>query len=344
MRWTGVHLQSRKDVGRHTQPSGTGTRAFLRDGRASLCAHVHFHLRHAASRPRRPAGAARHALPLPPAAHVRQGSMRGMRGMRGRHGGGRRGGREAARRRGLARVHTGGQERPKSDDEHTVGSLRRESAPGTRACVRSLSSTSPCDGDTTVSARVQTAVSTPCGGSTQGQRVRGHNRRAARRAQSALGLSYTPAFPAHAQAPPPPTPAGGQAGVPQAAAPAPAPAPWRRSDSARHSAPQHSPHTLPAPPPHPLTSRGGGELCPRHLHLPSTARAHHDAYLPSTCNASTSVLPLRTMQRDRRGAERAARRGAARAARTQAHARYHLGVISAPVHSASTSRSNTPQH
>ena len=107
-----------------------------------------------------------------------------MRGMRGRHGGGRRGGREAARRRGLARVHTGGQERPKSDDEHTVGSLRRESAPGTRACVRSLSSTSPCDGDTTVSARVQTAVSTPCGGSTQGQRVRGHNRRAA----SALSL------------------------------------------------------------------------------------------------------------------------------------------------------------
>ena len=170
---------------------------------ATADAHVHFHLRHAASRPRRPAGAARHALPLPPAAHVRQGSMRGMRGMWGRHGGGRRGGREAARRRGLARVHTGGQERPKSDDEHTVGSLRRESAPGTRACVRSLSSTSPCDGDTTVSARVQTAVSTPCGGSTQGQRVRGHNRRAARRAQSALGLSYTPAFPAHAQAPPP---------------------------------------------------------------------------------------------------------------------------------------------
>ena len=181
---------------------------------ATADAHVHFHLRHAASRPRRPAGAARRALPLPPAAHVRQGSMRGMRGMRGRHGGGRRGGREAARRRGLARVHTGGQERPKSDDEHTVGSLRRESAPGTRACVRSLSSTSPCDGDTTVSARVQTAVSTPCGGSTQGQRVRGHNRRAARRAQSALGLSYTPAFPAHAQAPPPPLPCRGSGRCP----------------------------------------------------------------------------------------------------------------------------------
>jgi len=109
------------------------------------------------------------ALPLPPAAHVRQGSMRGMQG---RHGGGRRRGREAARRRGLARVHTGGRERPKSD-EHTLGSLGRESAPGTRACVRSLSSTSPCDGDTAVSARVQTAVSTPCGGSTQGQK-RGH--------------------------------------------------------------------------------------------------------------------------------------------------------------------------
>lgn len=239
MRWTGVHLQSRKDVGRHTQPSGTGTRAFLRDGRASLCALVSYLDRLCspllpAARPgpaaRSPAPCRRAlyhlpqpmlmsisicamrrrglvalpvllvvALPLPPAAHVRQGSMRGMQG---RHGGGRRGGREAARRRGLARVHTGGRERPKSD-EHTQGSLGRESAPGTRACVRSLISTSPCDGDTTVSARVQTAVSTPCGGSTQGQRVRGHNRRAARRAQSALGLSYTPAFPAHAQAPPP---------------------------------------------------------------------------------------------------------------------------------------------
>ena len=136
---------------------------------ATADAHVHFHLRQ-----RRRGLVALPvllvvALPLPPAAHVRQGSMRGMQG---RHGGGRRGGREAARRRGLARVHTGGRERPKSD-EHTLGSLRRESAPGTRACVRSLSSTSPCDGDTTVSARVQTAVSTPCGGSTQGQK-RGH--------------------------------------------------------------------------------------------------------------------------------------------------------------------------
>jgi hypothetical protein len=240
--------------------------------------------------------------------------------MQGRHGGGRRGGREAARRRGLARVHTGGRERPKSD-EHTQGSLGRESAPGTRACVRSLSSTSPCDGDTAVSARVQTAVSTPCGGSTQGQK-RGHKPPGRQTRSVCPWPVLHPGLPGTR----PPSPAGGQAGVPQAAAPA----SWRRCDSARHSAPQHSPHTLPAPPPHPLTSRG--ELCPRHLHLPSTARAHHDVYLPSTCNASTSVLPLRTMQRDRRGAERAARRGAARAAR-RAHtgarsvsSRCHLGA------------------
>ena len=180
---------------------------------ATADAHVHFHLRQ-----RRRGLVALPvllvvALPLPPAAHVRQGSMRGMRGMWGRHGGGRRGGREAARRRGLARVHTGGQERPKSDDEHTVGSLRRESAPGTRACVRSLSSTSPCDGDTTVSARVQTAVSTPCGGSTQGQRVRGHNRRAA----SALSLPlacHTPRPSRHTPKRPPPIPCRGSGRCP----------------------------------------------------------------------------------------------------------------------------------